>query len=272
MRLLLRFDATLRNFRFSDLADEIILTDIVELPPEEEVISSKRALRAGTHVTDIVRRSLPIRLSYVIRTQDPVRRAALRDRVAKWVGNGGVLSISTRPDYYINVKPTNLPALNSSLRWAEEQSILLTAYEQPYWYSFKDNSYQLYGDTYSSEISMYTSTVNVMVPGDVDYVPCNCMVSNFDDTYAMTKLKLENEMSMLELSGFVLLPGEGLYIGYAEDDILLIKKIGSQESLLHYRTAESSDDFLTPTNVETPVTVSSNAQFQCALSFLSRWK
>ena len=270
--MLLRFDATLRNFKFSDLANEIILTDIVELPPEEEIISSKRALRAGTHVTDIVRRSLPIRLSYVIRTQDPVRRAALRDRVAKWVGNGGVLSISTRPDYYIVVKPTNLPALNSSLRWTEEQSILLTAYEQPYWYSTKDNSYQLYGDTYSSEISMYTDTVNVMVPGDVDYVPCYASIICTDESYAMTRVRLENGTSMMELSGFVLAPGNMLSVSYNDADILQIMKPSSGESLLQYRTAESSDDFLTPTNVETPVTVSADAKFQCVLSFVSRWK
>lgn len=268
--MLLRFDAELNGRKFSELAKSIILTDIVELPAEEEKITSNRALHAGTHVTDIIRRTLPIQLNFVIRERDPQRRAGRIALVTEWVGAGGTLSISTRPGYTLRVKPDRLPSLGSSLKWTEELSLVLTAYEVPYWLG-PSQSVSFNIQTYDSDKRMYYGTQTVYVGSDLPYVTGMLMVVNLSDSYLLTRTRIETGASDIEIREIKVVPGSFVSFGNDADGDFTITMPG-ETNLLKYRTPTSSDDLLLKTNGNYVVTIYADEPAQAMLTIQTRWK
>ena len=82
--MFLRFNATLNGASFADIADEVVLVDVTELPAAKEIETASMAGRHGERVSVNRRTSLTVRLTYVIRTQNIVRRAQLQRLVSKW--------------------------------------------------------------------------------------------------------------------------------------------------------------------------------------------
>ncbi len=131
--MFLRFEAQLNGNKFSDIAPELILRDIVESPAEVDVSKVRYANRPGQRVSSIVRTSLSVRLVYVIRSRDIQRRMEIRDLIVAWAANGGTLKVNTRPGKMLRVICETSPMLESSLRWTQDLSLTLTAYSIPYW-------------------------------------------------------------------------------------------------------------------------------------------
>lgn len=241
------YDVSLGGVSIHSLADEIIVRDIVEKPAKMDMQTSKRALHAGTRVANHIRRSLSVDVVYVIRAEDSERRAEIAGLIAGWVGSGGWLEISTRPGKRLYVRPSDFPSLGSSLRWTEDITMTLTAYEQPYWEDKDDVSVGIAAAWSDANNSYYGA--NVIKPaGNVEKVPLTLMAWNTGDENPITYIKIVADSTFFEFENIHLEPG-GMFAGmleivYTDDDVLSIKDFMMDVSLMGNRTAESSDDLL----------------------------
>lgn len=255
--MLLRFEATLNGNKFSEIADEIILTDIIENPVEATTSTYRWANRPGQYFADKVRTALSVRLVYVIRTMDISRRAEIRDLVAAWAANGGTLTINSRPGKQLSVKMDNVPALDSSLKWTQELSVTLTAYAVPYWEDDTDVSISVSTVWNESRGEYYYA--NVIHPtGNVDAVPLRFMML-YTGTETLNRLKIISGSKAIEFTDMGVTRLNVVQITYDANGLLKAYK-GSGVSLLPMRTPESEDELFVTPGTDNQIYVLSDAE------------
>lgn len=270
------FDAYLDGVSLSSLADEIIIRDIVEQNPTQDLQTYKRSLHAGTHITSAVRRTLPIDIVYCIRAYDVARRAEIADLIAGWAGKGGNLTVNTRPGKHLYVSPAELPRVGSSLKWTEDLTLTLTAYEQPYWEDVEPltllvpETIKADGDQYYYFEGYYEAT------GNVPRVPATCMLTNKSPDTPMTYIKIAfpDSNTYIELTGMEIKPNGKLWIGYDSHDLINITGQTTQsmyDSLLKYRTAESSDDLIAVSGAFAECRIYSDVPVSGSIMIRGRW-
>lgn len=249
------FEATLGGVDFSSLADELILLDIVEEPAQMDTQTAQRALGSGMIRMVNRRKSLSVRIVYQIRTQDVVRRAAVRDLVAEWSANGGSLEINSRPGKVLPVVMDAVPAIDSNADWSKDLTMTLTAYAMPYWRSKAGAGAQIDTVYVSSENVHYKATV-ITPKGNAGAAPATATVVNAG-TAPLTYLKILAGKTFFEFEGFNIPSGGVVMITYDVNGLLDVRGMvyTRDESLLPYRTADSSDDLLLEPNVDNQIIV-----------------
>lgn len=268
------YDVTLRGASMSELDDAIIIRDIVEMPPTEDRLDSKRALHAGTRVISVIRRTLPVKIVFVIREYDSTKRAAIMDKIAEWVGTGGAMTISTRPGKKLVVKPEKMPRLNSSLKWTDDLELTLTAYEQPYWEDTTSTRATCTAN-WAEMYQQYFAAQVIEPTGNLSKVPATFSVVNTGENgEILTHLKIIADETFFEFEGLSV--GAGMLVsyvvaGYDENDVLSIRDIMANTSLLANRTAESSDDLLVRCGTANQLYVYADAPCQVIVSARGRW-
>ena len=276
--MLLRFDAEYSGAKFSEIADEVILLDIVEEPAEMDVQTSKPAGGFGMVVSSVTRRALTVRLQYVIRSQDPVRRAELQRAVARWANAGydknktDVLKISTRPDMLLHCMVYTAPAQGSALRWTDELTISFVAYDLPYWVGERVNANV--NATWSAGYLKYRGA-NVIAPvGDVARVRVSgiSVINSDPENDWLTWLKIKIDDTEIVLDGIGIPTNRLLMFDYPTPRTLKIYDIfNSQENLIKYRTPESSDDLMARTGVDNQIIVEADAQVNVSVAIDGWW-
>lgn len=266
------YDASINDVSIHSLAEEIILRDIVENPAEMDIQTAKRAMHPGMRETSRVRRKLEIELVFVIYTQDSRRRTEVCSKVAQWANAGGWLTINTRPGLRLYVRPTAYPAQNSALRWQEDITLTLTAYEQPYWEDDRLTKLADVTAAYAEAENVYYAAEVIKAPGNLSRVPMTCQILNTTGA-AINRVKIVIGDTMMELSGLSELPDliPWIKIGYTDDDILTITEPVNESSLLKYRRAESSDDLMAPCGVSTQMYVYADAPVRVVITTRGRW-
>lgn len=268
------YDVTLRGASMSELDDAIIIRDIVEMPPTEDRLDSKRALHAGTRVISVIRRTLPVKIVFMIREYDSTKRAAIMDKIAQWVGAGGLMTVSTRPGKRLFVKPDKMPRLGSSLKWTEDLELTLTAYEQPYWEEVDEVASSITA-AWSDSHGMYYGA-NVIAPtGNVELVPVTLSVINTSASdEVLTHLKIVADETFFEFEGLSLESGMFagmIFVEYDENDVLSILDLMNDASLMANRTAESNDDLLVRCGKDNQLQVYADAPCQVTFQARGRW-
>ena len=258
-----RYDVTLNGVPLSDLAEEIIIRDIVEKQPKTDRQEAKRALRYGSRISGVLRRALPVQIVFNVRAYDEERRAEILDAVAAWAGSGGWLTISTRPFLRLYVQPEEYPALNSSLKWTEDLTMTLTAYAQPYW----EELLPAVLDVQTDEANDFSGTISTR--GTVDAVPLTAELTNAGDA-PLTTLHIAANSTFFDLTGLSVQPGESVRIFYTDEDVLIIR--GGENSILHSRTAESSDELLIVPGRDNAVEITADAPLTGTISARGRWR
>lgn len=244
--MLLRFEAINGGAKFSEIADEVILLDIVERPADVDVQTSRLAGGPGMRVSSATRTALTVQLVYVIRTQDPVRRAELRDKVARWAYQASQLEVSTRPGKQLSARAYVPTAQDSALKWTQELMLTFTAYELPYWVDSQITS-EIHNTDEFTLIGSHAITPNgadVPIP-----VSCTLMLS---EPGTLTDLEIGVGNTKIVLSGLEVINGVVEVDGYSEyrSDTLYIQsstghdmriRDNNGKSYLHTRTPESDD-------------------------------
>lgn len=240
---MLRFEAALNGTKFSEIDPAVILLDINEIPAKQTINTVQRGMRAGMRVTSRKRSSLSVRLQYVVREYDIEARARIMDKIAAWVGNGGWLTVNSRPGLRLFVTPDGLPGMGSSLRWTNELSITLTAFAQPYWQQEQP-----------TEVS--TTGTGVISPiGTVEEVCAECSAINTGDG-VLTALTMTCGNTYIKLERLEVQPGERVEVRYTDDGVLTITA-GGKSAMLN-RTADSSDDLKARSRVKNIIGVASD--------------
>lgn len=269
------YDAALNGVSIHSLAEEIILRDIVENPVDMDIQSSKRSMHPGTRVTSRIRRKLEIELTCVIYTQDSTRRAEVSSMLAAWANAGGYLTVSTRPGKQLYVRLSKMPAQGSALRWQEDITFTLTAYEKPFW---EDENVQFASfDTEWEESSqVYRGSAVLQPDGNAGEVPITVLMETIGET-TLTHVKIISGDTGMELVGLDVVGTSNstsmLNIVYSDDDVLSIAGYGPNgaASAMKNRTAESSDDLLAICREINNVIVFSDAPVHVMMMTRGRW-
>lgn len=265
------FDATLANVSFNSLASELVLVDIVEKPAEMDTQTAPLALREGLLLIRNHRKSLSVELRFAIRTQDVVRRAEVRDMVAAWARNGGMLKVNYRPDRVLYVKNDNAPSLDSSLKWTNLITLTLTAYEIPYWQSEKLSVFPF--ETGSVGDGEYWSAGLLHMDGDTGSARVEAMIQHIGDD-VLDRMRVSCGSTFFEFEQIDAFPGDVIVIAY-NDGVLTVDKLGEHStngSLLRVRTAESSDDLLAASGEDNQITVSANQKLKGQITARGLWR
>lgn len=216
-----RFRVWLDGQGLHDLDDTLIITDVKELPAQED-LHTVPGLTTGARLVRRVRRSLSVQIRFMVRQRDPVLRKAVMEAVRAWAG-GRVLTLSDRPCQQLQVVCDHLPMAASALKWTEECTLTLTAYALPYWQSETPSTL-----TTSSSGEIPIPGNGPCTPVDVTLTPHNSLVTLAAD---ICRITLED-----------VAVGTPVTLGHNDDGRLFIRQ--GERSLLASRTADSADDLL----------------------------
>lgn len=257
--MFLRFEAMNGGAKFSEIDDNVILLDIIEEPAKVDVQTSPIAGGPGSKVTSIRRTALSVRLSYVIRTQDPVKRAELRDKVAQWAFQASLLEINTRPGKCLSAKAYIPTAQGSSLRWTDELSVTFTAYELPYWFDSQISTIECTTDDFK------LTGARAITPTGADVsIPISCYVTVMGSE-KLTDLLLRVGNTELQMRGLDIASGSMLMVESLTGHDLTIRDVSTGQSYLGTRTEDSSDALMALPNVPNPLQAEANVK--CMLMF-----
>lgn len=240
-----RYIVALGGVELSELAPEIIVTDIVHNAPVRELKSSDIAGRNGKMVYRTVTSSAGVTVYFEIHTQDVRRRAMIMEDVQRWAMPGGVLTTGDRPDRMIRVVCESLPAVGSALRWTGSCSVGFTAYTVPFWEDETPLRVTISGN----------GSKSLFVPGFAAPAGVEAKVKN-TGSGAITSIRMTAGNTFMELTGLSLAPGHTLTLAH---DVrgLLTARIG-ETSVLANRTAASSDDLELEPGTTAALSVSTN--------------
>lgn len=252
-----RFDAAINGVSLSWLDPYIMLADIDERQPEYRQEITARAIRSGQRISARTRLSLTVALKIHITTPNVLTRSHVMQILTEWVGDGGWLTINTKPDQRLYVYPDPIPAMGSHLSWTDEIEVTLTAYERPYWE-------QMY-----PTVTVITGTGELVPIGTIPEAYVEVDVTN-KGAGDLTTLTATCATTRIKLEGLNVLPGEHVKIAYTDKDVLTITAAGV--SALANRTADSSDDLIAYTRQSNIITVEADQDVMAEFSARGRWR
>lgn len=239
-----RYDAAINGTWLSEVDESVIVTDVQE-QAQERISTGERPLRSGLRFIRRKRESLTVSILFVIWEQDVERRKEILQKVLEWIAGadgGGYLEVNDRDGQRLYVQVSRTPSLASALRWTDELTLELAAYEQPFW-------------TDSDYVRTSTSSAgSLYVPGAGE-TPCEADVTNTGGS-AVTYVTISAGDTSMTFSGISLSAGQVLSISYDARGVLSAR-IGSA-SVLPMRTESSADDLNVRCGQHNSVSVSAN--------------
>lgn len=250
------FDSAINGQALSAIAPELLLLDVIEKPAKEEKQTEARAMRPGLRLAHRKRQSLSVELVLMIRDRNVRRRAAVMRAVAEWACGGGWLTVNTRPGERLRVTADEPPAMGSAAAWTDKISVILTAYERPYWESDEATT------------ATVTDAGTLRFPGGALDSVVEASATNTSEN-ALTAITFACGGTSITLEGLNVPAGGSVAISYTEDDIMTITADGA--SALHCRTAESDDDLRAAPNEDIRISVSADQTVSATFSARGRW-
>lgn len=252
-----RFDAAINGVSLSGLDPHIMLADIDERTPECRQELAARAIHDGQRISARQRRSLSVALKIYITTENILTRSYVMQRLAEWVGDGGWLTVATRPNQRLYVYPDPFPALGSHLAWTDEIEVVLTAYERPYW-----------EQTYPT-VAVITDIGVITPTGTLPeaYVEVDAInVGNGE----LTEITLTCADTQISLTGLHVPAGGHIIISYTDRDVMTITAGG--ESALANRSAESHDDLIARIRTANAISVTADQAVSAVFRARGRYR
>lgn len=253
-----RYIAALNGIELSELAPEIIVTDIVHNAPVRELKASQIAGRNGQLYTRTVTSSVGVAVYFEIHTPDVRRRAAIMEDVQRWAMTGGVLTVGDRPDRRLRVLCESLPSVGSVLKWTGTSFIGFVAYAVPFWEDELPRRVKISGN----------GSQSLFVPGFAAPAGVEAALKN-TGSGTITSVKLTAGGTFMQFAGLSLASGQTLTVAHDERGLLTVRIGGT--SVLAKRTAASSDDLELEPGTTSALSVSTNGTASTAFEVRGRY-
>lgn len=255
------FDVKLGAASLSALSDKIIVRDIVEEPYEEEIYKAPKAYSPGQRVSKKVRRSLSVRVVFVVRERNPQKRAEILNSIASWAVSDTTLEVNYRTVTKVTdsgytytegrqlsrVVLTEPPALDSANKWTQDLSMTFTAFDVPYWEDLSRYGYSFSASTLDV-MNRYSYSGTIYNNGTAPETPVEMQITNDDSSSVLQSMNIRVGDYRFYLEELDVDPGYELIIEYDDDTgVLVINRIattGSKASRLSCRTADSNDELI----------------------------
>ena len=254
-----RFDVTLNGVSLLRAVPEVTILDITPTPAQPEDTTVQKGWRHGSIVTKRAFQQASVTVTYDLSIYDPKARMDAVLAVQAWAINGGKLMVSDREGQFLQVRCAQAPAITSSLKWIEPQTIQFVAYECPFWQADE------------ADTQTITGSGSMEVGGIVDYAPVSATIKSGNSLAAgtnITTLTVTCGSTEIKLEGMTVNKSKQIKIGYDSNGFLTIKTSDGTD-LMQYRTG--SDELLLPCGKTSTVKVASNSPVTCVLSARGRW-
>lgn len=255
--MITRYQAWLDGQGLHDIDPTIIITDIQELVPEDNIATAGIGVRSGLRVLRKQRDSLSVSIRFMIREYSTARRKAIYDEIVTWA-HDGILTINDRPDQRLHVVCEILPTVPSALQWTNNLTITFTAFTLPFWEA-------VYPTTATVTGSSGTATLYIM-----GNEPCN-LEADVQNTSGGTinTLTISANGTAFSFAGLGLDSGQTLSILY--EDGILAARIGTR-GVLTTRTETSSDDIILKPCTSNAVTVQAGGSVKAIIRARGLWR
>ena len=229
------FDCALNGVSLSALDDRIAVLDLQEDSPKLRQVTAP-SHPDGQRTICQQRESLTIRVTFALHEPDVQQRLQLLQQVRGWAEQGSTFTASDHPGQQLTVLCTSLPGMSAD-DWMAPLTVVFTAGRIPYWEDAVMTQHECSG----------ASTFNV--PGTAATTPVSVMVVN-DGTTTVHHLTLRCGDSHMTFNG-IDLPVNGFFL-LTDTGSIQTAKVGG-DSVLHCRTADSSDALLASCGKPCPV-------------------
>lgn len=115
----------------TELDSRMLVTDIIEQPPEYRRIVCSPALGHGSLLTEEKRLCLRVTVKLILRERRTLQRCQLLRLLSEWAGAGS-LEVDYRPDSCLMVRCEELPRWQGR-DWTEEVRLVFAARQVPWW-------------------------------------------------------------------------------------------------------------------------------------------
>lgn len=234
--MITRYRAWMDGIALDEIDEHIIIRDISESAPVLDINTAARPGTDGMQLLGITRTMLTVAITLEIHDRRTDRRQATADRVNAWC-RGKVLTVSTRPGKRLSVVCTGYPAVSSALRWTDALTIMLTAYEVPYWEDAEAMTETAEGQASDERTLTVGGTADTVLEVDIRRTGAT----------TLNPVRIKAGASLLELVDVGLKEGETLHISHDEAGRLTLTIDGVEDaprSVYNCLTPESSDDLV----------------------------
>lgn len=253
-----RYSVTLDRNSLEAVAPEIIIIDIA--CTQQGFVRQTGTLqnRNGQFVYGQKVIQTTVSVLFEIHTKDVKRRQKICMDVQKWAMCGTQLRTGSRPGLVLNVRCSEVPVITSELKWTGRMTVAFTADERPFW----EEEYEQRAEVSGGGVK------GVYVQGSVERVPVDVDIVN-SGTDSVDTLTVSAGETHFTLENIGLAAGEMLRIGHDERGFLTIKK--GVESMMHARTAGSSDELMLMVNKHEKVRLTGSSDAKAVFKFRGAW-
>lgn len=255
----------LRGLDPRDIDPCLILTDVIEHPPELDRRTLTLLGRDGARVTKTRLRALSVSARFELHEPDPARRRHLCRELARWAVPGGLLTLGDRPGQRLRVTCDAPPVTGSTLGWTQPVTVRFTAWEAPWW---EDET----AVTAASAAPAASGTLTLRPTGDLP-TPLEATVRNASGA-VLDAVTLSCGGQAMTLTGLGMAPGETLTLDH--DDRALTRLViraadGVTRSALPLRTAESADEILLAPRQSSEIRYAAGGPVTASVTARGRW-
>ena len=224
-----RYQVWMNDRALTEIDPDIVITDIVYQPIDRTFASTPFSARHGTlSGRDYIVQN-KVSVSFMIRKYLTDERQEVCQAVNAWCCGGGWLKVSDRPGQRMYVQCTQPLVIPSVLKWLDVLTLEFTAFEYPFWVDETPKTVEL--DT--------GETGSVCMPCAFDSVVEATVTANA----ALTSIEISCGDTVIKLASLSIASGSTVEIRYTDKDHIL-EIVSGTTSLIHTRTADSSDDLL----------------------------
>ena len=257
--MMTRYRAWMNGKALDEIAESIIITDIVEQEPEMDAISLPLAGRSGSRLQSRHRRSKTVQIQLMIREYDVKTRKDVYNQVLAWAQSGD-LEINDREGLVLHGVRLTGESSVSALKWTEKITLSLTAYDVPYWMDKKAGTLRKSGG--SPVTLQFAARGNV--PGWVDLTVVN------KGTEPLYGLSIQtNNKHYFYMNGINLAPESVLVISHDDAGVLSIEVDG--QSAMSKRSGLSADDLVMDVQSWNAVSVFNGQEIEVTVSVRGLW-
>lgn len=129
-----RHRAALGGLQLDEIDPAIVIQRIEEPEPKEQIQTALIA-GGGSRITGKRRESLDVNIKFGldIRKEEMAARETLLERINRWAMDGGILTISQRPDRQLRVILATPAATGDPWDWTASYTLVFRACGIPYW-------------------------------------------------------------------------------------------------------------------------------------------
>lgn len=254
--MITRYRAALNGKHLDAIDKNICILDIQYATPEYSVNMETAAGREGADIKERKRQKVSVTITFEVHIYNTATRNAVAQKIKTWANGGGTLTTNDREGQSLhNIVCDQLPEIESVKNWTDPVTMVLSAYQFPYWEDDDLTTLTISGTNTSGTLKLPGNAGNVNA---IATITANAAVTWFEVTVASTKIYVTANVAKNDV----------VNINYSKGYLTI--KNGST-SLLGKRSAASSDELQAASGKNNTVKLRASAKMTAKVQARGAW-